>query len=208
MSSTQITFAGNTYTKQQLEDMTGAELVELHNHACKKTQDRPVSRFAKKSDAVRRTWGVLASARHKEPKPAKKEMLPGDRVKAAEKVYADREKLAKAAEVAVASRKRGTHLKPVGGKLVACREGTKQAALLDCMLSTTGGATMEQLKKATNWAEATVRSAFGWDLKQKGYGVESSFAGDQERFRLVLPINAETGKPYPVPAHTARKGAK
>jgi hypothetical protein len=38
------------------------------------------------------------------------------------------------------------------------------------------------------WQEKTVRAGFGWDMKQKGYGVRSEFdPTGEERFHLVLP---------------------
>lgn len=87
---------------------------------------------------------------------------------------------------------RGTNLLPPGFKPEACVEGTKQAILVD-ILSRPEGATMEELLQAASggrrpWIEATVRSAFGWDLKRKGYGVRSEFdAHGVERFHLILP---------------------
>ena len=54
------------------------------------------------------------------------------------------------------------------------------------------------------WQEITVRAGFGWDLKNKGYGVKSSFDADgTERFFLVLPEKFQT-----IPAHTPLKTAK
>lgn len=95
------------------------------------------------------------------------------------------------AEKAPRARK-GTNLLPPGGRTVPCREGTKQAILLD-MLSRPNGATMAELIEALSggnkpWTEATVRSGFGWDMKQKGYGVRSQFDADgTERFFIVVP---------------------
>lgn len=87
---------------------------------------------------------------------------------------------------------RGTHLEPPGTKLVPCLKGTKQSILVD-MLRRPEGATMEELLEALSggnrpWLEVTVRSAFGWDLKNKGYGVRSEFDSYAvERFHLVVP---------------------
>ncbi|APL99226.1 hypothetical protein [Bordetella phage CN2] len=95
------------------------------------------------------------------------------------------------AEKAPRARK-GTNLLPPGGRTVPCREGSKQAILLD-MLSRPNGATMAELIEALSggkkpWTEATVRSGFGWDMKQKGYGVRSQFDADgTERFFIVVP---------------------
>lgn len=106
---------------------------------------------------------------------------------------------------------RGTNLQPSGEKVQACVKGSKQSILVD-MLSRPEGATMEELLEATSggrrpWIEATVRSAFGWDLKRKGYGVRSEFdAYGEERFHLIVP------KRQKIPAHIepaeARKRAR
>lgn len=86
-----------------------------------------------------------------------------------------------------------------------CREGSKQAALVD-ILSREEGASMAELLAATSggnhpWIERTVRSAFSWDLKQKGYGVRSEVVDGVERFFLVLPPKAKG-----VPEHRPLKG--
>ena len=87
---------------------------------------------------------------------------------------------------------RGTDLMPTGEKLKSCLAGSKQSILVD-MLKRPGGATMDELIEALAggrraWTEATVRSGFGWDLKNKGYGVRSEFdTYGVERFHLVVP---------------------
>lgn len=98
--------------------------------------------------------------------------------------------------------RRGTNLVPIGHEPIACREGSKQAILLD-QLRKTEGVTMDELLESLSggnkpWTEVTVRSGFGWDLKNKGYGVRSEFdAAGVEHFFLVMPAK------YPkVPAHT------
>lgn len=101
--------------------------------------------------------------------------------------------------------RRGTYLCAVPGRPVACRVGTKQAILVDC-LSRPEGVTMAQLLEALSggrkpWLEVTVRSAFSWDMKQKGYGVRSAFDEyGTERFFLILPKD-ENGEDYPIPPH-------
>lgn len=101
---------------------------------------------------------------------------------------------------------RGTNLLPPGHAPIACREGSKQAMLLD-MLSRPNGATMAELIEALSggnkpWTEATVRSGFGWDMKLKGYGVRSSFSADgTERFHIVVPEG------HAIPAHRPLKSA-
>lgn len=106
---------------------------------------------------------------------------------------------------------RGTNLAAPPGAPVACREGSKQAMLLD-MLSQPGGVCMAELIDALSggnkpWTEATVRSGFGWDMKQKGYGVRSEFGEDGvEYFFIVLPTD-EQGNEFAIPPHRPLKGA-
>lgn len=101
---------------------------------------------------------------------------------------------------------RGTNLAAPGHAPIQCREGSKQAILLD-MLARQNGATLAELIDALSggnkpWTEATVRSGFGWDMKLKGYGVRSSFDADgTERFHLVVPEG------HAIPAHKPLKGA-
>lgn len=102
---------------------------------------------------------------------------------------------------------RGVSLEPPGFAPLPCRVGSKQSILVD-LLSRPEGATMEQLidglSGGTPWKEITVRSGFGWDLKHKGYGVESRFTPtdqpeeDVETFHLVIPPG------YAVPPHSGR----
>lgn len=109
------------------------------------------------------------------------------------------------AEKAPRARK-GTNLAAPGHAPIPCREGSKQAILLD-MLSRPNGATMAELIEALSggnkpWTEATVRSGFGWDMKQKGYGVRSQFDADgTERFFIVVPEG------HSIPAHRPLKSA-
>ena len=106
--------------------------------------------------------------------------------------------------------RRGTNLAPLPGAPVACREGTKQAILLDC-LSQPGGVCMSELINRLSggkkpWTEATVRSGFGWDMKQKGYGVRSEFGEDGvEYFFIVLPVD-KNGIEFAIPPHRTLKG--
>lgn len=106
--------------------------------------------------------------------------------------------------------RRGTNLQPPGFAPLPCREGSKQAILLDT-LARPEGATMAELIEALSggnkpWTETTVRSGFGWDMKNKGYGVRSEFieiGGETvERFFIVVPSGNN------IPAHTPLKTSK
>ncbi len=99
---------------------------------------------------------------------------------------------------------RGTNLAAPPGAPVACREGSKQAALLD-MLSQPNGATMDELFEGLKfgkkpWLPQTIRWGFSWDMKGKGYGVRSTFDEDgTERFFIVIPEG------YSIPPHRPLK---
>lgn len=97
--------------------------------------------------------------------------------------------------------RRGTDLLPPGGRPKSCRQGTKQALLVD-LLARPGGATMDELTQELEWKEATVRAGFGWDLKNKGYGVRSEFdVYGEEHFHLVVP----PGSTVPEHHHKSKK---
>jgi len=193
-----ITFNGDTYTEASLSDMSGPALVSLYNdlvtalHEGREDQATRVRRFADKATAVARTWKLLQRFAEAQ---AKKDALAAAPAPA---------KVAKKDEKKKA--RRGTNLLPPGHAPIPCREGSKQAILLD-MLARPNGATMEELLDALSggnrpWTEATVRSGFGWDMKLKGYGVRSQFDADgTERFFIVVPEG------HSIPPHRPLKSA-
>lgn len=180
-------------TEAELNALGNKELVELYNDLAEALKMDPVRRFADKATAVKRTLKLVTEYKKTAPAPVAK---------------APAAKKAPKAPAASGNARRGTNLQPLGHEPQACREGTKQAILLDMLRGKTG-ATMAELIEALSggnkpWTEATVRSGFGWDLKNKGYGVRSSFDADgTERFFLVLPEKFPT-----IPAHTPLKSAK
>lgn len=201
-----VTFNEIAYTPKSLEKMSGPELVALHNEVVGSFTAHTlklVTRFADKVSAVKRTWNALQSL------PAPVEVAAVGVTSKETAVAAGKKQLEKVLKEAVAVKAkafRGTNLAPDDHKAPRpCRAGSKQAALVD-LLQTEGGVTMEQLiaglafgKKP--WIEATVRSGFGWDLKQKGYGVQSHVDEEGvERFELVVTPG------YSVPAHTPLRG--
>lgn len=100
-------------------------------------------------------------------------------------------------------RNTGINLAPKA-TVYACKEGTKQALMVD-LLSRPEGATMEELSAALSggnkpWQEVTVKSGLNWDMnKIKGYGIKTTKRGDVDCYHLVLPA----GMTAPVP-HTPR----
>ncbi len=91
---------------------------------------------------------------------------------------------------------RGTSLDPLPSGLTPCLEGSKQARLLD-QVARPEGATMDDLCKALDWTESSVRSGLGWGLRRMhGYGVRSQLVDGVERFFVVLPASAPRVLPH------------
>lgn len=208
-----------TFTEASLNDMSGPALVELYNDVIRSFRNgdsiSQVRRFADKSTAVARTWKLLQRYAEAHPEIEAEEqaelpeVAPVNETTTPAPVAAPKAPKAPKAQKVPAEKKnrlpRGTNLAAPGHAPIPCREGSKQAMLLD-MLSRPTGATMEQLIAALSggnkpWTEATVRSGFGWDMKLKGYGVCSSFDGEgREWFHIVLPDG------HAIPAHKPLKG--
>lgn len=77
--------------------------------------------------------------------------------------------------------------------LVACRAGSVQHKMVE-YLSRQEGATIDQLKEVCQktdgsgpWAETSIRSAFYYDLKDKGYGTRTEMVEGVPTYFLVLP---------------------
>ncbi|QYW02141.1 hypothetical protein CPT_Sonora_038 [Stenotrophomonas phage Sonora] len=206
---TTVVFGGKNYTQKGLFDITGKELVKLHNDVAVKLKKAETRRFSTIGAGVTRTWALLTEfaanavgERHPAPAAAPPKQAPTAslgtpataRAKATKKAVSDAPRA-----------RRGTNLAAPGHAPIPCRVGSKQAMLLD-KLSASNGATMDELLDALKdgnkpWTEAAVRSGFGWDMKQKGYGVKSVIGEDGvERFFIVLPIG------HTIPAHRPLKG--
>ena len=177
------------------DGLSGPQLVALYNATAAElnTSLTPVNRFATKEAAVKRTmanitdlWELRRTMEKAQAKPA-----PAPKVKPA---------------ASAPRRGTGINLAPQK-KVYACREGSKQALLVD-LLNRPQGATMAELLEALSggakpWKEVTVKSGLNWHMnKVKGYGIRTTKRGDEDCYHLVL---AE-GMAAPVP-HTPRKGA-
>lgn len=190
------------YTEKSLFALPDKELVKLHNEMAKKAGKAETKRFSSIGAGLERTMKLLKEVGTPvEAAPAKSvASAPAASLGTAKVKKAPKAKKAKAEGEA----RRGTNLAAPGHAPLACREGSKQCVLVDQLRG--NGATMAELIEALSggnkpWVEATVRSGFGWDLKQKGYGVVSKFDADgTERFKLVVPEG------HKIPAHTPLKG--
>ena len=218
MNPTAINFNNVACTEASLNELSGPALVELYNDVIgtfRNGESVPnVRRFADKKSAVSRTWKMLQRYAEANPEveaePVKAEPQKVETVNEtatpAPVAAPKAPKAPKSAEEKKARAPRGTNLAAPGHAPIPCREGSKQAMLLD-MLSRPNGATMAELIEALSggnkpWTEATVRSGFGWDMKLKGYGVRSAFDADgTERFHIVVPEG------HSIPAHKPLKSA-
>ncbi len=214
MNTTAINFNNVAYTEASLSELSGPALVELYNEVIgtfRNGESIPnVRRFADKTTAIARTWKMLQRYAEANPEveaePVKAEPQKVETVNETNTTPVAASKAEKAPAEKKARAPRGTNLAAPGHAPIQCREGSKQAMLLD-MLSRPNGATMAELIEALSggnkpWTEATVRSGFGWDMKLKGYGVRSAFDADgTERFHIVVPEG------HAIPAHKPLKSA-
>ena len=215
-TATAINFNNVAYTEASLSELSGPALVELYNEVIGTFRNgesvQNVRRFADKTTAIARTWKMLQryaeanqEAEADEQAEAKKVETVNETTTTTTTAVAA-SKAAKSTAEKKARAPRGTNLVVPGHAPIPCREGSKQAMLLD-MLSRPNGATMAELIEALSggnkpWTESTVRSGFGWDMKLKGYGVRSAFDADgTERFHIVVPEG------HAIPAHKPLKSA-
>jgi hypothetical protein len=154
-------------TTKEINALTSSDLVRLHNTVLEELNDpelKPVKKFTNKETAVERVKKVL-KALAKTRAPVKEPKRDG--------------------------RRRGTNLSPQpGSEPKSCREGSKQAAMVD-ILSRKRGASMPEIIEEmaggkTPWKEITCRAGM-YEMTAKGYGVKSEMVGDEERFFLVVP---------------------
>ena len=214
MNTTAINFNNVAYTEASLNELSGSALVELYNEVIGTFRNGEsvlnVRRFSDKTTAIARTWKMLQRYAEANPEveaePVKAEPQKVETVNETTTTTVAASKAVKAPAEKKARAPRGTNLAAPGHAPIPCREGSKQALLLD-MLSRPNGATMAELIEALSggnkpWTEATVRSGFGWDMKLKGYGVRSAFDADgTERFHIVVPEG------HAIPAHKPLKSA-
>lgn len=127
----------------------------------------PVKRFPDRATAARRIWQNLAALSATTPAP---EVAPEPAAKPAPKAKK-------------APRKpRGINLAPKA-EAVACREGTKQALLVDLLSRPCGASMTELLRHLHPWKPVTVKSGLSWDMNSlKGYGIRTTFENGHQRW--------------------------
>ena len=194
-----------TLTEEQIEALSAKDLIEHYNDLAEALSLDVVRRFSDRATGLKRTKKLAADYLKKFPKRSASPMPTLATLNGAPQPTKTTKTEPKAGGRNV---RRGTNLVPLGHEPIPCREGSKQAILLD-MIRRENGATMPELIAALSggnkpWTEVTVRSGFGWDLKNKGYGVRSTFDPDgTERFHLVLPNKYQV-----IPPHSPLKSAK
>lgn len=160
-----------------------------------------VKRFADKASAAKRLWANLQDLTKMDPATA--ETVKEEKIKVKADKARDGAKPAHKddhpAPKPAAKRATGINLPPMK-VAYPCREGSKQAILVD-MLSRVQGATMPELLKALSggekpWLEISVKSGMNWDMnKIKGYGIRTTKRAEFDCYHLVLPKGMD--KPHP-----------
>lgn len=174
-----------------------------------------VKRFADKASAAKRLWANLQDLINKKPEqaPVKKDHKVTASANLTELAGAFPAKADKARDGAkpankddhpapkpAAKRATGINLAPMK-VAYPCREGSKQAILVD-MLSRVQGATMDELLKALSggdkpWLEISVKSGMNWDMnKIKGYGIRTTKRAEFDCYHLVLPKGMDAPHPH------------
>ena len=186
---TSITFQNVKYTEASVKDLSNSGLIDLYNDIVEEHDEfklNLVNRFASKEVAQKRVWAILQRTAG--------EVQPISEV---QKMQAADAHLVVVCKVLEAT---PTPVKQVvaTGSVIACRVGSKQALMID-LLSRLEGASMYELTEALDWTVQSVKTGFSWDMKQKGYSVQTGKVGDIERFYLVVPAGQS------IPPHYAKK---
>lgn len=167
----------STFTNAQIDAMSGPELVKAHNALSAKK----VKRFASRGAGVKRVKALVAGGAKPKatPAPAKASKAPAKKSKKAKTTKAPAKKPA-AGKTGVARRKPFNY--PVTGEEIkGHRDGTKRAKVIAAM-SRAGGATIEEMMKATGWNYATCYRGIFMVHYDLGYGIKEDAKG---RIRLV-----------------------
>jgi hypothetical protein len=144
----------------------GARLVEVWNKLAPRAGLGPIKKFENNQVALTRIWKAIeylaAPAAGTASDPAPAAAAPPKKSKAAKPAKAIKAKAKKAAKPAKAAR-----------EPKAPREGTAKAKVIE-MISRKGGATLDEIRKATGWQPHTVRGFMSTLPKKGGPEVVSS----------------------------------
>lgn len=179
----------------------GPTLVEIFNSAAREINDLTsaglveVKRFPTKEAATKRTlknlFDLMEARKAQEPKQEAPKETPKARKERAKATKKDAAHVVsshgfrQADYIKFGRMTKGINQKP-NMKLMACREGTKQAVLID-LLCRAGGATLDELHAAMNeppfkpWTLSSTKTALGWDVSSvKGYGIRTEFQNGEQ----------------------------
>ena len=175
---------------EDLKVLTGPQLVSLYNVLCDELNAGSgmglvhVKRFSSADVGIKRIVKSMADL-HELKKGEKPEGVPAG----AKELKSSKSKTIKTTTIKptpkkTSRRSKGVNLEPAE-RAVPCREGTKQARMVDILWI---GASMPELLRVLAeggkpWQEVTVRSGLNWDMnKLKGYGIRTTFANAFERW--------------------------
>jgi len=197
-----------------LEGLSIAQLVAVYNTitALLGPDYQPIKRFSDKTAGATRTWIRLQdlATKTKVTAPAKEAKPKADKARDAAKPATSSDYPAPAKAPKAPRANTGINLEPKA-TAYPCKEGSKQALLVD-LLSREQGATMAELMVAMSgggkpWQEITVKSGLNWDMnKIKGYGIRTTKRGDSDCYHLVMPKGQTAPHPH-TPLKTKKPAA-
>lgn len=194
-----------TVTLDNLYEKTIAELVELYNSKV----DKPIKKFKDRPTAIRRVCKVFGleepgettytkstkngPAKQVEEETADEEVsVPLSKTKS-KKTKTRRSTKIKSKSDPVETETGGPISWPAGSEIKHHRGGTRRGTMIKMMSD--GGATLEQLSKATDWDIPTVRANLRMINTQLGHGIE-----EDEKGLLHLEGPVIDRKPFEFPA--------
>lgn len=169
--------------------LTSNDYLELFNA----TRDEPLVKFPSKAVGADRTFEILGKIAMPFEDLATSNPEPTPAPTPAKRKTTKRAKNGGDPVITLASEK--------AGKVYACKEGSKQAILVDLLF---GGVTLATLMKTLGWTRNSTISGIYHDVHRlKGYGIRTDTSSGEHTYHLVLP----EGTKVPVP-HKPRATSK
>jgi hypothetical protein len=187
MSNETITLAGEQFTYESLFQLTGGQLVKIHNTAAKAVGKEPTKRFGDKLAGVKRTWAVLQATQWHPLAPTP--LVEQTKAKEEPKVEVAAPKAEKPAKVAKEKKER----EPRGKYFMFPARPTEEQkeikentmrGILYRLMSRSYGATFEQLYKDTWETKIGTKNAAGTVMTE-----EIALKTTYEAIRLVHYFN-------------------
>jgi hypothetical protein len=165
--------------------LTNKDLLGVYNLS---REENPLVKFPNKEAAFSRTFDVLDYVIAHQPAAAKPKKAAAPK----------RERQAKTQKGGITQPVRLTLAQDPenGGPIDSCRVGTKQSMLVDALARDNGASLAELIAMFPDWQVKSIRSGVYWDVATvKGYGIRTTWDGDDPRFHLVY----QPGMTGPVP---------